>query len=143
MAKIESIQVQVLCHATEDEEKVMKAVENVLGSEALEKVTVLAEALQGHYGDQISLIKLSLRDSRLAEEVLKNILSRLSEEDRAEIWKERLKRGKHGGKLYLRLDKQAAYLGSLKISDKDPIRVQVNIRGRLESFRRRIEEELK
>ena len=132
MARVEELLVQVLCHATEDEEKVMKAVENIIGPEAVENASSISQSLTGYYGDPILLIKLSIEDSRIAEKAFMRILSNLSEQDLREILRERVKKGRHGGKIYLRFDKQAAYLGSLKIMDKDPIRIQVNVRGKLE-----------
>lgn len=139
MPRIERLVVQVLCHATEDEEKVMKAVENLVGSEAMEHMALSSSSLTGHYGDPISLIRLTLLEGAMAKQVFRSILERLSPQEREEIWSERAEKGKHGGKIYLRLDKQAAYLGAARISDKDPIRIQVNIRGRVEAFRRRLE----
>jgi len=137
--RIERLVVQVLCHATEDEEKVMKAVENLVGSEAMEHMALSSSSLTGHYGDPISLIRLTLLEGAVAKQVFRSILERLSPQEREEIWSERAEKGKHGGKIYLRLDKQAAYLGAARISDRDPIRIQVNIRGRVEAFRRRLE----
>lgn len=134
MARVDSILVQVLCHATEDEEKVMKAVENIIGSEAMERASVTSQSLTGHYGDPILFIKLTIDDSKAAEKALARILSNLSKYDLQEILKERSKLGKHGGKIYLRFDKQAAYLGSFRIMDKDPIKIQVNIRGKVEKL---------
>ncbi len=139
MPRIERLVVQVLCHATEDEEKVMKAVENLVGSEAMEHMALSSSSLTGHYGDPISLIRLTLLEGAVAKQVFRSILERLSPQEREEIWSERAEKGKHGGKIYLRLDKQAAYLGAARISDRDPIRIQVNIRGRVEAFRRRLE----
>lgn len=139
MPRIERLVVQVLCHATEDEEKVMKAVENLVGSEAMEHMSLSSSSLTGHYGDPISLIRLTLIEGRIAKQVFRGILERLSPEEREEVWSERAEKGKHGGKIYLRLDKQAAYLGATRISDRDPIRIQVNIRGKVEAFRRRLE----
>ena len=110
MPRVDSILIQVLCHATEDEEKVMKAVENIIGSEAMEKASVISQSLTGHYGDPILFIKLTIDDSKIAERALARMLSNLSEYDLQEILRERSKLGKHGGKIYLRFDKQAAYL---------------------------------
>jgi len=138
MARVDGILVQVLCHATEDEEKVMKAVENVIGSEAMERASVISQSLTGYYGDPILFIKLTIDDSKVAESVLARILSNLTEHDLHEILRERSKLGRHGGKIYLRFDKQAAYLGSFKIMDKDPIRIQVNIRGKAEKLFERL-----
>ncbi len=141
MPRVERIVVQVLCHATEDEDKVMKAVENIVGAEALEHMSISSESLTGHYGDPITLIKLTLTDRDRAEKVLARVLSNLREWEREEVWGDRAVKGKHGGKLYIRLDKQAAYLGAFRISDKDPIRLQVSIRGQVQALRRRIEKQ--
>jgi len=94
--------------------------------------------LTGYYGDPILFIKLTIDDSKVAESVLARILSNLSERDLHEALRERSKLGRHGGKIYLRFDKQAAYLGSFKIMDKDPIRIQVNIRGKVEKLFERL-----
>lgn len=139
MPRIERLVVQVLCYATEDEEKVMKAVENLVGSEAMEHMALSSSSLTGHYGDPISLIRLTLLEGAVAKQVFRSILERLSPQEKEEIWSERAEKGRHGGKIYLRLDKQAAYLGAARISDKDPIRIQVDIRGGVEAFKKRLE----
>lgn len=136
--RVERLLIQVLCHATEDEEKVMRAVENVVGSEALEKLSVSSQALKGHYGDPVTLIRLKAIDSKTAREILSKIFSGLSEYERVEAVREGLDRGRHGGKLYLRLDKQAAYLGTLRLSDRDSIRIEAGIRGSVEKFLREV-----
>ncbi|RLG05226.1 MAG: hypothetical protein DRN68_08920 [Thaumarchaeota archaeon] len=132
MARVDGILIQVLCHATEDEEKVMRAVENIIGSEAMENASITSQSLTGYYGDPILFIRLKIDDSKIAGSVLARILSNLSKYDLQDVLRERSKIGKHGGKIYFRFDKQAAYLGSFRIMDKDPIRIQVNIRGKVE-----------
>jgi len=140
--RIEKLSIQVLCHATEVEDKVMRAVENVVGSEVLEKMSLISNSLKGYYGDPITLIKLNSVDSRVAREGLIRIFSGLSEEERDEVLREGLEWGKHGGKLYIRLDKQAAYLGSLRLSDRDSIRIQVIITGEKGKFLREVKEKI-
>lgn len=132
--RIERLFLQVLCHATEDEEKVMKAVENVVGDENMFKMCVSSQQLKGYYHDPITMIKLELEDSETAMKIVKNIFANISEYEKKVIIDEGLERGKHGGKLYIRLDKQAAYRGFLRLSDKDAIRIQVDIRGNIERF---------
>ncbi|MCF8884613.1 MAG: RNA-binding domain-containing protein [Nitrososphaerota archaeon] len=132
--RIERLLLQVLCHATEDEEKVMKAVENVVGDENMFKMSISSQQLKGYYSDPITMIKLELEDSETAIKIVKNILANISEYERKILIDEGLEKGKHGGKLYIRLDKQAAYRGFLRLSDKDAIRIQVDIRGNIEKF---------
>jgi len=107
----------------------------------MERMSISSQSLTGHYGDPISLIRLMLLDGKTSEKVVRSILERLSPSEREEVWGERSEKGKHGGKLYLRLDKQAAFLGAVRLSDKDPVKVQVNVRGKLEALRRRLEGE--
>jgi len=142
LPRVEGLSIQVLCHATEDLKKVIKAVENVLGPEAARRMSMTTETLEGHYGDPITLVRIFLTDKKLSEEVFMRILSSLSPSERAELWHERSKKGKHGGKLYIRLDKQSAFLGRIQVSDKDPIRIVALIRGNVDVFERKSEAKL-
>lgn len=142
MPRVEKMVIQVLCHATEDLKKVLKAVENVVGPETAKALSTTSETLKGYYGDPITLIKMFLLDENTSKEVFLRILSSLSELERDELWRERAKGGKHGGKVFIRLDKQEAFRGRIRQSDKDPIRVIVEIRGNLDSMRERLERRL-
>ena len=143
MPRVEKLSIQVLCYATEDVKKVLKAVENVLGSEAARKMSMTTERLEGYYGDPITLIRIFLLDREASEKTLIRILENLSDAEREELWSDRSKKGKHGGKLFIRLDKQEAYLGRIKLSDKDPIRIVAEIRGNVDLLKKKISEKLK
>ena len=142
MPRVEKLVIQVLCYATEDPRKVLKAVENVLGADAAKKMSMSSERLEGYYGDPITLMRIFLLDRELCEKVLLRILSNLSVFEREELWRDRSKLGRHGGKLYIRLDKQEAFLGRIRLSDKDPIRIVAELRGNVEALRKRLEEKL-
>jgi len=142
MPRVERIVIQVLCHATEDPKKVLKAVENVVGSEAAKTLSMSSETLKGYYGDPVTLMKVFLLDEKTCEKVFLRILSSFSDIERDELWQERSKKGKHGGKVFVRLDKQEAFRGRVRQSDKDPIRMIVEVRGNLDSLRERLEKKL-
>ena len=142
MPRVEKLVIQVLCYATEDPKKVLKAVENVLGADAAKKMSMSSERLEGYYGDPITLMRIFLLDRELCEKVLLRILSNLSDFEREELWRDRSKLGRHGGKLYIRLDKQEAFLGRIRPSDKDPIRIVVELRGDVKALRKMLEEKL-
>ncbi len=142
MPRIEKLSIQVLCHATEDAKKVLKAVQNVVGAGAVEKLSKSLETLKGYYGDPVTIMRFFLLEREACEEVFLKILSSLSEAEREEIWRERVKKGKHGGKLFIRLDKQEAFLGRIRKSDKDPIRMVIEIRGSLDSLKEKLEKKL-
>jgi len=142
LPRVEKLIIQVLCYATEDPKKVLKAVENVLGADAAKKMSMSSEKLEGYYGDPITLMRIFLLDRELCEKVLLRILSNLSDSEREELWRDRSKLGRHGGKLYIRLGKQEAFLGRIRLSDKDPIRIVAELRGDVGALRRRLEEKL-
>ncbi len=132
--RIEKLLIQVLCHATEDEEKVMKAVENVVGIEMMDKMKITTNALKGYYGDPILMIKFETSDPETPMQIVRRVFSMLSEYERIDVIQNCLERGKHGGKLYIRLDKQAAYNNILRLSNKDSIRIEAAIRGEVEKL---------
>lgn len=142
MPRVEKLVIQVLCYATEDPKKVLKAVENVLGADAARKMSMSSEKLEGYYGDPITLMRIFLLDRELCEKALLRIFSNLSSSERDELWRDRSKLGRHGGKLYIRLDKQEAFLGRIRPSDKDPIRIVVELRGDVKALRKMLEEKL-
>ena len=142
MPRVEKLVIQVLCYATEDPKKVLKAVENVLGADAARKMSMSSEKLEGYYGDPITLMRIFLLDRELCEKALLRIFSNLSNSERDELWRDRSKLGRHGGKLYIRLDKQEAFLGRIRPSDKDPIRIVVELRGDVKALRKMLEEKL-
>jgi len=142
LPRVEKLVIQVLCYATEDPKKVLKAVENVLGADAARKMSMSSEKLEGYYGDPITLIRIFLLDRELCEKALLRIFSNLSSSERDELWRDRSKLGRHGGKLYIRLDKQEAFLGRIRPSDKDPIRIVVELRGDVKALRKMLEEKL-
>ncbi|MEM2548509.1 MAG: RNA-binding domain-containing protein [Nitrososphaerota archaeon] len=127
--RIDKMLLQVLCHATEDEEKVMKAVENVVRFDRMSKMKIVTQVLKGYYGDPLAMIRFEVLDPDTSLEIVKDIFSRLSEYERHDLIENCIEGGRHGGKLYIRLDKQAAYNGVLRLSDKDPIRIEVAVRG--------------
>lgn len=132
--RIEKLSLQVLSHATEDEEKVMKSVENTIGVGNMDKIKISSQTLKGYYNDPIKLIRIEVPDSRIALDMCRNIFSKLSEHEKNEAILGGLEVGKHGGKLYIRLDKQAAYRGMLRLSDKDSIRIEIGVRGDIKKF---------
>lgn len=127
--RVERVSLQVLCHATEDEEKVMRSVENVVGVEYMGKMKIISQTLKGYYNDPIILIRMEASDLEVASSVARNILLRLPRDEMYEAIREGLEMGRHGGKLYIRLDKQAAYRGVIRVSDKDSIRIEFEVRG--------------
>ncbi len=143
------LEFRVLSHATEDAEKVYRALGNVVGEKNLEEVEVSREKLEGHYGNPIILMKGKVYRKHFAREILKTIFSLLSKRDKRRLFYELERHVDAEGNLYLRLDKQKAYLGEARLSDADPIRVRVKLsipakqkEKILEAYRSLIEDEI-
>jgi RNA binding exosome subunit len=114
---------RVHCHATEEEERVLKAFTFVSGIESPEVTKA-----EGYHGNPITIFTGSLEDSRgirafwrrveeagELEAVLRDIGRRVDEECQ----------------LHLRFDKQEAYMGRLKIARHDDV---VSVRGKVAAY---------
>ncbi|MHC1586383.1 MAG: RNA-binding domain-containing protein [Candidatus Hecatellaceae archaeon] len=121
------LEIRALAHATENPEKVCKALEAIAPQEVLGEMEASRQSLEGHYGNPIILITLRTRKRALAGKILVNLFQRLSKPDRSLLLASLDGRIDEGGNLYLRLDKQEAYLGRVKLGEADPLRVKVKL----------------
>ncbi|ADM28078.1 Protein of unknown function DUF54 [Ignisphaera aggregans DSM 17230] len=117
--EVTEITITTHCHATEDIEKVKKAFLNVIPRELHGSTKIDIEVLHGYYGNPITKLKSRFKNNE-AIQVLKHILSLLSKSDISYILSSlELRYYKKSNKIYLRLDKQAAYLGRLALYEGD------------------------
>ncbi len=112
------VDLRTFCYATEDEKRVEEALRTLLPEEfELDRATS-----EGHYGDRI--LVLSARVER-ADEV-RHVLSRLA--DLAEfdrLLAELDDRVTENTELFLRLDKQAAFEGDVRLGEGITVRAKV------------------
>ncbi len=118
--KFSSAEINLVLHATEDEDKVHKAIEDILLVPS-ERFSSLAS--EGHFKNKIVLQKAIL-SSHEAGLLAKRVMSLLNRPDR-----ERLSRLVHEysdekGNLYIRLDKQRMCQGKVSLSESDAIRIR-------------------
>jgi len=121
--------IRVFAHATENLEKVQTAVRNLLPAELAEGVVFGKNVLEGHHGNPITLFTSRLTDKKLLPKALEKIGNGLNSLDKEELCAD-LKLHLEKGNLYLRFDKQAAFLGSLKFSQNDPIHVRIHFKNK-------------
>lgn len=127
---VRRILMEATCHATEDPERVTVALLNILPSDLRGTAKVSRQTLKGHYGNPITMLKTGFEGDD-ADRVFLHILENLSEDDRRLIALTIDQRMDGSGNLYLRLDKQKAYLGKPSLYDGDDvIRIIISIRGR-------------
>jgi RNA binding exosome subunit len=118
--KLSAAEINLVLHATEDEGKVLKSIEDVL---LVPSSRFSGSPSEGHYKNKIILQKAIL-SSHEAGSLARRIISLLNSADR-----ERLSRLVHQysdekGNFYIRLDKQRMCLGRVSLSETDAIRIR-------------------
>ncbi|WP_292319264.1 RNA-binding domain-containing protein [Caldisphaera sp.] len=113
---IKSVDIRVFVHATEDKEKIMAALKNIIKSD----FNIIEEHYEGYYGNLIIVISCTIENEK-AEEILNTILDNLSRPDKDNILKTFYDRIGKGNTFHIRLNKQKAYLGEYTISDADDV----------------------
>jgi RNA-binding protein len=123
------IDIRVFAHATEDPAKVQTAVRNLLPTELLESLVFEKTSCTGHHGNPIILFTSKLTDKKLLPKTLEKIGTCLSALDKEEL-NSNIKLHIEKGNLYLRFDKQSAFLGALKFSQNDPIHLKIHFKNK-------------
>ena len=123
------IDIRVFAHATEDSDKVQTAVRNLLPTELAETLIFQKTSLTGHYGNPIILFTAKLTDKKTLPAALEKIGSGLNSLDKEAICRD-LKLHLEKGNLYLRFDKQSAFLGTLKFSQNDPVHFKIHFKNK-------------
>ncbi len=121
------INVRVFAHATEDLTKVEVATKNLFPLSLCENLVFQKTPLHGHHSNPIVILEAQFTERKLLLEALQKLgegLSTLDKEQLSQDIEQRLERGN----LYLRFDKQAAYLGNIKFAQNDPIHVKIHFK---------------
>ena len=113
---------RVYVHATEDPDKVMKALRNVVEGRYVMKST------RGHHGNVIHIVEVKLTECD-AFETIRSIITRLDDVEFLLMLS-----GIEESRLYVKFDKQQAYRGVLKVSHGDDV-VYVEVRGKTLAMR--------
>jgi RNA binding exosome subunit len=120
--------------ATEDEQRVREALSIFVPLDSIS-----AAYVEGHFGNEIKILEAALkkRDARAFFQILRE---QLPKEDLSKLRRETLERLDEDNHFHLRLDKQAAYKGMVRLTDlKDAIAVSAMV----ETYPTRREEALR
>lgn len=126
------VDVSFFAHATEDEAKVIEATRHLLPASQLENIVFNRNNLRGHHGNPITLFETKIKEKDVVKALAENLSSNLGVLDKETLLRE-INLHVEKGSLYLRFDKQAAYLGTFKLGVADPVRVRLRFnKNRLE-----------
>ena len=121
------VDIRFCAHATEDLDKVVLAVQNVLPSGHVEDITFNRSSVEGHYGNPITLFETRIKNKETIKALVENLSANLSSVDKEELGRE-INKHVEEGSLYLRLDKQAALQNRIKLATSDPIHIRIRFR---------------
>ena len=121
------VDVRFCAHATEDLDKVMEAIHNILPSDNIEDISFKRSGLDGHYGNPITFFETRIKDKETTRALVENLSANLSSLDKEELGRE-IHRYVEKGSLYIRLNKQAALQGKIKLVTSDPIRIRIRFK---------------
>ena len=113
------VYLETFSHVTEDPERVKQALTNLLPPEVREEALKLlsSEVTYGHYKNPIIIYRLNIAVKELAKRVAGYILSNLKEDDRESLLNTLGLRVDSKRNIYIRLDKQSAFLGEVRLSE--------------------------
>lgn len=119
---IHRVHFRAFVSVTEDEERVRRALSIFVPLEYIR-----SSRASGHYGNPITILEAELRRKE-GLEFVHMLREQLSAGDLSRLRREIQERVDEDCKLHLRLDKQAAYRGMIKLSDSgDAIDVSVHV----------------
>jgi hypothetical protein len=128
-------EISAFIHVTEDSSKVRSAILKILPEQLTYKVEFTQISMRGHHGNPIVELKIKITNRRDAYEALQGILSRLSPLDETLLDEELAKHLDARHHLYLRLDKQRAFLGETALASSDAISLMFHLRSHPKSLK--------
>lgn len=123
---IRQAEISVFIHATEDRAKVLKAVRNLFPRDA-ELPNYNETVLDGYFGDPIDTLYFQVKNRRPATELFDYVIQNLSSLDYIALLDELPQRIDETKNLYLRFDKQKAFLEKFVLERHDAIRVKFSL----------------
>ncbi len=136
-ARVSSLEISTMLYPTEDPSKVLLALKSLSESEVKES------KYTSHYGYSFKVLTIIVRKSKQASEELSKMLSSMDDYDFSRLIED-LESHLDGRTLFIRIDKQEAYLGRIRLFENDPggyIRIKASFStSRLKEIRNLLKE---
>nr|KXH78152.1 MAG: hypothetical protein AM324_10650 [Candidatus Thorarchaeota archaeon SMTZ1-83] len=129
MPFINRIETRAYSRGTEIVERVKEAVLNLYPEDVRESVNIATESTESHRNTEIIVVHAFIENRQLCERTFARIMESLSDQDKKFLGKTLPQRLDDQCVLFLRIDKQASFLGETRLaSDSDVISVRVHLR---------------
>ena len=129
MTFVAKIKARAYSRATELPERVETAILNLIPEEFRKDVELNITDVEGHSGDDMKIVVAKLGKKTWCEATLDYIFSSFDERDRRRVQNSLLRRLNVNCLFFLRIDKQAAFLGKIALADgPDVISVRIDIK---------------
>lgn len=115
------VDIQVIVHATENQDKIFGAFEEVFGVEA-DNFSV--NNLTGHFNNPITLLGCKLRKKQ-ATSFVKTLVSNIPQIELDQIVDD-LENRLDKSALHVRISKQQLILGKIKLDEQDPVKIKIS-----------------
>ena len=122
---IQSVEISTIAHATDDLDKVQIALNHLLPDSLKGRQLFTRRYVEGHYNNPIVTFAARLTNPSEIEEITSFLLNQLPKSEKLSIEKDLSLNSDSEGNLYLRVDKQQAFNGTITISDEDSIRIKL------------------
>ncbi|MHA1939129.1 MAG: RNA-binding domain-containing protein [Candidatus Thorarchaeota archaeon] len=129
MPFISRIEARAYSRGTEIIERVTEAVLNLYPEDLRDSIKITTESTESHRNTEIIIIHTFIENRQQCEHAFTLIVESLSKQDRRALRRTLSRRLDDQCVLFLRIDKQASYLGETRLaSDSDVISVRVHLR---------------
>ena len=125
MYAVQSVEISAIAHATDDLEKVQAALTTILPESLRGRQLFTRRYLEGHYRNPITTFEAKLTKPTEVEEFTTSFFRQLSKSEKLRIERDLALHSDPEGNLYVRLDKQRAFRGTVELGGEDPIRVRL------------------
>lgn len=115
------VDIQVIVHATENQDKIFGAFEEVFGVE-VDNFSV--NNLTGHFNNPITLLGCKLRKKH-ATSFVKTLVSNIPKMELDQIVDD-LENRLDKSALHVRISKQQLILGKIKLDEQDPVKIKIS-----------------
>ncbi len=121
MVRVVRAELSVHVHATEEESRVLVAVNNLVPEDVRDRVSVERSVVEGHYSNPIVRVVVKI-PGEYVEKLLRYLGERLDDIDRSYLDTTLERRyDSKSGRLYIRFGKQEAFLGDVRLADGDDV----------------------